>query len=436
MAGGERFDCVVVGAGPAGTTCAYTLAKAGLSVVLLERGETPGSKNVMGGILYSTILNKVIPNFWEEAPVERRIIKKMFSILSADSELQMGMRFEDFNKPPFNNTFSVLRGKFDAWYAKKAEEAGVMLLNQAVVDKIIMENGKAVGVKTRLEDGDLFADMIVVAEGVSSLLAGRLGFREKQIPEHMVTCCKEVIGLPKEVIEERFGLEGEEGASLEYFGGSVKGMVGSAFIYTNKDTISLGIGVSTKDLKYNKLTPNDLIENFKEHPSIRRLIKGGKLLEYSAHMIPEFGYDHLPKLTMDGLITTGDAAGFVNMNPMFHEGSNLAMASGLYAAETILEAKRKNDFSEKGLAGYRRRLEGSFVFKDLKRYKGISDFALKHPEFFKEYPELLIELAEDFFTVSETPKGRSRMAVIKKGLKRVDLLKLAIGMNRARKVMF
>ncbi|OGX33975.1 MAG: hypothetical protein A3I43_01615 [Omnitrophica WOR_2 bacterium RIFCSPLOWO2_02_FULL_50_19] len=436
MAGGERFDCVVVGAGPAGTTCAYTLAKAGLSVVLLERGETPGSKNVMGGILYSTILNKVIPNFWEEAPVERRIIKKMFSILSADSELQMGMRFEDFNKPPFNNTFSVLRGKFDAWYAKKAEEAGVMLLNQAVVDKIIMENGKAVGVKTRLEDGDLFADMIVVAEGVSSLLAGRLGLREKQIPEHMVTCCKEVIGLPKEVIEERFGLEGEEGASLEYFGGSVKGMVGSAFIYTNKDTISLGIGVSTKDLKYNKLTPNDLIENFKEHPSIRRLIKGGKLLEYSAHMIPEFGYDHLPKLTMDGLITTGDAAGFVNMNPMFHEGSNLAMASGLYAAETILEAKRKNDFSEKGLAGYRRRLEGSFVFKDLKRYKGISDFALKHPEFFKEYPELLIELAEDFFTVSETPKGRSRMAVIKKGLKRVDLLKLAIGMNRARKVMF
>ena len=406
MAGGERFDCVVVGAGPAGTTCAYTLAKAGLSVVLLERGETPGSKNVMGGILYSTILNKVIPNFWEEAPVERRIAKKMFSILSADSELQMGMRFEDFNKPPFNNTFSVLRGKFDAWYAKKAE------------------------------DGDLFADMIVVAEGVSSLLAGRLGLREKQIPEHMVTCCKEVIGLPKEVIEERFGLEGEEGASLEYFGGSVKGMVGSAFIYTNKDTISLGIGVSTKDLKYNKLTPNDLIENFKEHPSIRRLIKGGKLLEYSAHMIPEFGYDHLPKLTMDGLIITGDAAGFVNMNPMFHEGSNLAMASGLYAAETILEAKGKNDFSEKGLAGYRRRLEGSFVFKDLKRYKGISDFALKHPEFFKEYPELLIELAEDFFTVSETPKGRSRMAVIKKGLKRVDLLKLAIGMNRARKVMF
>src|SRR3989338_8967655 len=248
MAGGERFDCVVVGAGPAGTTCAYTLAKAGLSVVLLERGETPGSKNVMGGILYSTILNKVIPNFWEEAPVERRIAKKMFSILSADSELQMGMRFEDFNKPPFNNTFSVLRGKFDAWYAKKAEEAGVMLLNQALVDKIIMENGKAVGVKTRLEDG------------VSSLLAGRLGLREKQIPEHMVTCCKEVIGLPKEVIEERFGLEGEEGASLEYFGGSVKGMVGSAFIYTNKDTISLGIGVSTKDLKYNKLTTNDLIE--------------------------------------------------------------------------------------------------------------------------------------------------------------------------------
>lgn len=436
MATGEKFDCIVVGGGPAGVTCAYVLAKAGLSVVLLERGDKPGSKNVMGGILYSTVLNKVIPNFWEEAPVERRIVNKCFSLLSADSELKLGMRFEDFDKPPYNNTFSVLRGKFDSWYAGKAEAAGVMVLNEAVVDKVIIENGKAVGVKTRLEEGDLFADMVVIAEGVASLLAEGLGLRERHIPEHMITCCKEVIGLPAETIEERFNLEGEEGVSLEYFGGSVKGLVGSAFIYTNKDTLSVGIGVSTNDLKKNKLTPNDLIEGFKEHPSIRRLVKGGKLLEYSAHMIPEFGYDHLPKLVMGGLIVAGDAAGFVNMNPLYHEGSNLAMAAGLAAAETIIEAKAKNDFSEKGLAGYRRRLENSFVFQDLKRYKGISNFALKHPEFFKEYPDLLIELARDFFTVSETPKGRSRMAVIKKGLKRVNLLKLAIGMNRARKVMF
>ncbi len=436
MASGEKFDCIVVGAGPAGTTCAYALAKAGLSVVLLERGEKPGSKNVMGGILYSTILNKVIPEFWKEAPVERRIVQKRFAVLSDDSEVGLGLRFEGFNKPPYNNTFSVLRGKFDAWYAGKAEEAGVMILNEAVVDKVIVEGKKAVGVKTRLEDGDLFADVVVVAEGVTSLLAQGLGLREKHVPEHMVTCCKEVIGLPKEAIEERFGVEGEEGASLEYFGGSVKGLVGSAFLYTNKESVSLGIGVSTNDLKNNKLTPNDLIENFKEHPSIKHYIKSGKLLEYSAHMIPEFGYDHLPKLTMDGLIIAGDAAGFVNMNPLYHEGSNLAMASGLAAAETIIEAKKNNDFSEKGLAGYRKRLEGSFVLMDLKRYKGISNFALKHPEFFKEYPELLVDLAEEFFTVSETPKGKSRMAVIKKGLKSVNLLKLAIGMNRARKVMF
>lgn len=436
MASGEKFDCIVVGAGPAGTTCAYALAKAGLSVVLLERGEKPGSKNVMGGILYSTILNKVVPEFWKEAPVERRIVQKKFAVLSDDSEVGLGLRFEGFNKPPYNNTFSVLRGKFDAWYAAKAEEAGVMILNEAVVDKVIVEGKKAVGVKTRLEDGDLFADVVVVAEGVTSLLAQGLGLREKHVPEHMVTCCKEVIGLPKEVIEERFGLEGEEGASLEYFGGSVKGLVGSAFLYTNKESVSLGIGVSTHDLKNNKLTPNDLIENFKEHPSIKHYIKGGKLLEYSAHMIPEFGYDHLPKLTMDGLIIAGDAAGFVNMNPLYHEGSNLAMASGLAAAETIIEAKKSGDLSEKGLAGYRRRLEGSFVLMDLKRYKGISNFALKHPEFFKEYPELLVDLAEEFFTVSEAPKGKSRMAVIKKGLKSVNLLKLAIGMNRARKVMF
>ncbi|MFH1778941.1 MAG: FAD-dependent oxidoreductase [Candidatus Omnitrophota bacterium] len=436
MSDGEKFDCIVVGAGPAGVACAYVLAKAGLSVVILERGEVPGSKNVMGGILYSTALTKIIPNFWEEAPVERRIVKKVFSLMSADSEIQVGLRFEDFNKPPFNNTFSVLRGKFDPWFAKKAEEQGAMILNQAVVDKVIVENSKAIGVKTRLAEGDLFADVVVIAEGSRSLLAKDLGLRQMYIPEHMVTCAKEVHALSKEVIEERFNLEGDEGMSLEYFGAAVKGFVGSAFIYTNKDTLSIGIGVSTRALKYGKITPNEIIESFKEHPSIRRLIKGGKLLEYSAHMIPEFGYDHLPKLTMDGLIIVGDAAGFVNMNPLYHEGSNLAMASGLIAAETIIEAKKKGDYSNKELSKYRARLEESFVLKDLKRYKGISNFAMKHPEFFKEYPDLLIELARDFFTISEMPKGEARRRMIKKIIKRVNFLRLLIGLYRARKVMF
>lgn len=436
MSDGERFDCIVVGAGPAGVACAYVLAKAGLSVVILERGEVPGSKNVMGGILYSTVLTKIIPNFWEKAPVERRIVKKVFSLMSADSEIQVGLRFEDFNKPPFNNTFSVLRGKFDPWFAKKAEEQGAMILNQAVVDKVIVENGKAIGVRTRLAEGDLFADVIVIAEGSRSLLAKDLGLRQMYIPGHMVTCAKEVHALSKEVIEERFNLEGDEGMSLEYFGAAVKGFGGSAFIYTNKDTLSIGIGVSTRALKYGKITPNEIIESFKEHPSIRRLIKGGKLLEYSAHMIPEFGYDHLPKLTMDGLIIVGDAAGFVNMNPLYHEGSNLAMASGLIAAETIIEAKKKGNYSNKELSKYRARLEGSFVLKDLKRYKGISNFAMKHPEFFKEYPDLLIELARDFFTISEMPKGEARRRMIKKIIKRVNFLRLLIGLYRARKVMF
>ncbi len=400
----ERYDCIIVGAGPAGCAAAYKLSSAGLRVLVFERGEYPGSKNMSGGVLYSTILNKLIPEFWKEAPVERRVIRRRYSLLSKDSEAAFDFSLNAFNAPPYNNSFTVLRAKFDRWFAKKAEDAGALIVTEAVVDDLITEDGKITGVKARMEGGEVFADVVILADGANSLLSEKAGLRKKPASKDMALGVKEIISLPKEAIEERFSLEENQGAAFEFFGRSIGGFAGQGFIYTNTDTLSVGIGCPISELKENGLKPNELIEGFKKHPSIKNLLRGGRIEEYSAHMIPEGGYNAMPELARDGLILVGDAAGFVNPS-LYKEGSNLAMASGVFAAETVIEAKNKGDFSKTALDAYREKLEDSFVLKDMKRYKDAPEILSATPEFFKEYPDELLEFLERHFTVSEKSKG-------------------------------
>ena len=137
MGKSDKFDVIVVGAGPAGITSAYVLAKAGLEVILIERGPYPGSKNIFGGVLYTTVLNRLIPNFWEEAPVERHIKGIEIFLISEVNALSIKVQSEEHNKPPYNNSFTVSRAKFDSWYAQKAEAAGALLINDTVVDDLI-----------------------------------------------------------------------------------------------------------------------------------------------------------------------------------------------------------------------------------------------------------------------------------------------------------
>ncbi|MGI6187519.1 MAG: FAD-dependent oxidoreductase, partial [Brevibacillus sp.] len=171
----EKFDAIVVGAGPAGTACAYTLAKAGVNVLLLERGEYPGSKNVMGGVLYRKMMEDIIPGFYKEAPVERPIVEQRFMMLDEQSALTFSYKGLEWAKEPYNN-FTVLRAKFDQWFADKAVQQGALLVNETVVRECIVEDGKVVGVRTDRPDGEVFADVVVLADGVNSLLAKSLGF--------------------------------------------------------------------------------------------------------------------------------------------------------------------------------------------------------------------------------------------------------------------
>jgi electron transfer flavoprotein-quinone oxidoreductase len=212
----EKFDVIVVGAGPAGVTAAYVLAKAGLEVIMLERGPYPGSKNTFGGILYTPVLNRLIPNFWETAPVERHMKGLEVFLISENNAVSVKVQSEEHNKPPYNNSFTVSRSKFDRWYAGKAEEAGAMLIPETVVDDFIWENNQIVGVKARREHGEIYADVVIAADGVNSILTEKAKLRRDFVPRQMAVGMKEVIELPRAVIEDRFNLSGNEGVEIKY----------------------------------------------------------------------------------------------------------------------------------------------------------------------------------------------------------------------------
>lgn len=427
----EKFDVIVVGAGPAGTACAYKSAKAGLKVLLIERGEYPGAKNVMGGVLYRHQLEEIIPEFWKEAPLERPIVEQRAWLLAEDSVVTMGYKGETWGKE-YNN-FTVLRAKFDQWFASKAVEAGALLINETVAKECLVENGKVIGVRTDRPDGDLYADVVVLADGVNSLLAKSLGFHKEFKPDQVALTVMEVLNLPKETINERFNLEENQGCTIEVFGDSTKGNLGTAFIYTNKDSINIGVGTTLSSMINAKIRPNDLLEDLKNHPMVRPLIKGAESAEYLAHLIPEGGYNAIPKLAGNGVLVVGDAAQLVN--GIHREGSNLAMKSGTLAAETVIEAKQVGDFSETTLTSYHQKIYDGFIGKDLKKYKDAAHTLETHPQYFKEYIPMLNKAAGSFFTVDGISKKDKQKQVLQSFTKGKGSWTLFKDLYRAWKVM-
>ena len=343
-------------------------------------------------------------------------------MLSADSAVKIGYRDEQFGREPYN-CFTVLRAKFDRWFAEKAEEVGVLLVTETLVESLLIEDDKVVGVRTGRPEGEVYADVVVAADGVNSFLAQEAGLRSELTPGEVAVAVKEIIALPKETIQERFKLQDDQGIAIELVGEATGGMVGTGFIYTNRDSLSVGVGVMLTDLVKTGVCPADLIERLKEHPVIRPLLAGGETREYLAHMIPEGGYNVMPKLYRTGMLVIGDAAMLVNS--LHREGSNLAMASGKLAAETIIDAREKQDYSEATLAHYRELLESSFVIKDLKKYRNLPKFMEAHHEFFTLYPKLANEVFRELITVGGLPKKEKQDIAWKKIKSKRSLWNLA-----------
>ncbi len=408
----EKFDCIVIGAGMSGNAAAYTLAKSGLSVLQLERGEYSGSKNVQGAIMYADMLEAIIPDFREDAPLERHLIEQRFWMMSESAHTGMHYRSDAFNEAR-PNRYTIIRSQFDKWFSRKVREAGALVLTETTALELIFDAyGACIGVRTDREDGVVHADVVVIAEGVNGLLGSRAGLRDSPRAENVALAVKEMHFLPAETIEARFNIKGDEGVVIEAAGSISRGMTGMGFIYTNRECLSVGIGCLVSDFAKTGETPYGLLEAFKAHPSVKPLLEGSEVKEYAAHLIPEGGYKAVPQLCGDGWVVVGDAA---NLNNAIHrEGSNLAMTSGRVAAEAIFQVKsRRERMTKANLMRYPQALETTFVMKDLRKYKDMP--ALLHTNsrnFFLTYPELVAKAMENFVRVDGTPKREKETATV------------------------
>ena len=405
MDASQRFDVIVVGAGPAGSSAALALARAGLQVALIERGEYAGAKNVSGAALYAPqLLADLLPDYWQEAPIERYLTRRVITFMSQDAAFSFDFRTNHFAQPPYNG-FSILRPKFDRWLANKAEEAGALLITSTVVDDLLYEGAQVVGVRCRRENGELYAPIVIAADGANSFLAKKAGLQKEFCAGEMTLGIKEVLRLDAHTIEERFNLNGDEGMTIEYVGSASGSVKGGAFLYTNRDTLSIGVVTQIASLAEKRVRAYDLLDQFKQHPAVAPLVRDSVTLEYSAHMIPESGWSMLPQLARAGMLVVGDAAGFVFAAGMFLEGMNFAIASGLAAAATAQEAHAERNYSTKSMARYRKRLEENFVLRDLKQFRGAPAFAMNE-RVQNLYPDLLCEVAENVFRSTGQPRHK------------------------------
>ncbi len=399
----DDFDVIVVGAGMAGAPAAIRLAQGGANVLLLERGSEAGIKNLSGGILWGHDLDAILPRWWEEMPIERHIVRKRFGFLTPDRSVSFSFLDPAWKNPPYV-AHSVLRARTDAWLAKKAEEAGATVVTSVPVDRLNWEGTKVHGVVQAGET--MTAPVTIVCDGANSRLS--LGTPIRPAPrlsgEATELGIKEVYRLSAESIQDRFQLAPGEGHAEEWVAGQFPpGVMGGGFLYTNQDTLSVGLILNIQSLFGRGVYSHDLMERFKLHPTIASRLAGAELVEYGAKLISSGWASRPAAFHGDGWMIAGDAAGFVFSNGIVIQGMNYAVRSGLAAAETALSSRTAGDASSGRLAEYDQRLENGGILHDFREFEAM-DRVKWNPRFYSTYPALATGLLHRLLDTPEGPR--------------------------------
>lgn len=428
------FDAIVVGAGCAGSVAAYELAKAGKSVLVVERGNFAGAKNMTGGRIYSHALKAVFPNFEEEAPLERKITHERISLMAPDANLTVDFSSDEMLVEG-QDSYAVLRAPFDQWLASKAEDEGAEFIYGIPVENLVKdESGKVIGVQAG--EDEITAEVVVLCDGANSLLAEQAVGAKRPSPESMAVGIKEVIELPASVITDRvLASNDDEGAAWLFAGDATKGCFGGGFMYTNKESISLGVVAGIEALAEHGKTPvYQMLEDLKSHPAVAPLIKGGKVVEHSGHMIPEGGFKAMPELVGEGVLLAGDNT-MMCLNLGYQvRGMDYAVAAGMHAGREAAKAIDAGDTSKAGLAGYVKVLEDSFVMSDLKTYSKAPEFMEHFDRMFCGYPEMVRDLMNTMFIVDGSPAKHLKQNAMPL-VKQVGLLNIAKDAMKAVKAL-
>lgn len=411
----EMFDVIIVGAGPAGAAAAYRLAQQRVKVLVIERGMAPGAKNMMGGRIYTHSLEQLIPDFRERAPLERQVVKERISIASGKEMTTIEYSGSDI--PQDEESYVVLRAKFDAWLAEEAEQQGALIISNVQVTELITEGeGKRKRVTgVRCDNDEVYAKMVIIAEGANTVLLEQAGLMAATDPRTMAVGVKEVYKIKKEDMDNRLMLTGNQGMAWLTLGDMTDGLLGGGFIYTNKDSVSVGMVVGLEDIGSAKHSIDDMLGAFTSHPSIAPLLKNGQLKEHSAHLVPEGGYESMPKLGGLGYLIIGDAARMCMNLGYTIRGMDLAIQSGICAAEAINIGLRDENM-DKVPKMYEKQVKSCWLGKDLKRYRKMPKFLATHPRVFHTYPEFVNSMMRDVFTVN----GNGAEPLMKKLWRRVN----------------
>lgn len=384
----DKVRCIIVGAGPAGSACALALARKGIETVLIERGRDPGDKSVASFVLFPGVLKHLLPNYRDEAPLERSVTGFTFWQLGKTDLLNFQTNNYQYLDDPVG--FTAFKSRFDAWFAGKATEAGVELITGRTVTDLIIEDKRIIGIK--VDGEELYADVVVGADGVHSIVAEKSGLAKKLDLQLCQLGVKEVLDLPSTVIEERFHLLGEEGSVIHGVGCyPVDDVLGGFSLYTNKDSVSLAIFGTVNSLKEKQIKLHERLEMLKNHPHVKRHLNGSSLREYEARLLSYGASTTLNRLYADGVILCGDAGGFQSAS---YVGVPGAMLSGMMAAETIEVAIKKNDFSRRTLKNYIKYIDTTALPHFYKEAKRMNKLMIKNSVKIPAYVRCITEICD------------------------------------------